>query len=406
MNKYQQILYDKTEDDPETFFKDNNFILGTNEQRYDALRFAIDHNCPKVVSHIIESGIDPLCSKGTIEYKDKLSVLHLLISNDYYGLVCKIFDEFNMKMICKNIFNVLLHYSIILNKFKFIKLMLEKGADINILSGYKSAVDNAIINCDLYTVKFLVSKGAVLTFDIPKNPIYNHSSLITAIKSSKLDIIKYLVEEKHIDVNCWEYSFDKKTYINSSLMCAVLTNNIESVRFLVEHGADVNDYNYEDYSALSLAVKNNNQEIVEYLIEHGADGNITTRISLKKNCIVIALDNDNLQVIKILCEHFDYEYDKMIMFSKSKETLEFFVNFYVKKGMDKNVVINADMEGLVNAFYPAIKDNNVELFLYLLDNGCNINYFSPELGTVYQYAMTLRNIDRIIIFSLIMYANY
>lgn len=113
-------------------------------------------------------------------------------------------------MICKNVFNILLHYSITLNKFKFIKLMIERGADINILSGFKSAVDNAIINCNLYTVKFLVSKGAILSFNIPKNPIYNHSSLITAIKNSKLDIIKYLVEEKHLDVNCWEYSFDKK----------------------------------------------------------------------------------------------------------------------------------------------------------------------------------------------------
>lgn len=404
MNKYIQVIYDNISDSPESFFKENRFILGTDEQKYDALKFAIDHNCCNVVNYIIESGINPMCSSGTTKKNNELSVLHLLILNDYYELVE---DIFNKNSLCKNVYNILLHYSVLNNKFKMIKLIIEKGADINILYDNKSIMDNAITNSDLYTVKYLVNKGAILEFDIPKNTIYKHSSLITAIKHLKLNIIKYLIEEKHISVNCWDYDYDKKTYINSALMCAVLTNNIEIVKYLIEHKADVNDYNNEDYCALSLAVKNNNSEIVEYLVNHCVNGNIIKSIPFKKNSIIIALENDNLQIIKILCNHFEFDYNKMVMFSKSKQTLEFFVNYYVNKGLDKKVVINAELDGMVNAFYPAIHENNVEVFNYLLENECNINYISPELGSVYEYTMSLqKNIDKIIIISLIIYSNY
>lgn len=66
----------------------------------------------------------------------------------------------------------------------------------------------------------------------------------------------------------------------TALLCAVRSGNLESVKFLVEHGADVNACDYCGFNALNIAADyledEEGLEIVKYLIEHGADAkNIT-----------------------------------------------------------------------------------------------------------------------------------
>ena len=50
-----------------------------------------------------------------------------------------------------------------------------------------------------------------------------------------------------------------------------LSSNFEMVKYLVEHGAEVNHQRDDGVTALYLAAQNGKYDIVKYLLEHGAD---------------------------------------------------------------------------------------------------------------------------------------
>ena len=58
------------------------------------------------------------------------------------------------------------------------------------------------------------------------------------------------------------------------LILAVLGGNIEIVRHLLNHGAEINHRNYQGHSALQYACSKGKKDIVELLLERKADVNI------------------------------------------------------------------------------------------------------------------------------------
>ena len=89
-----------------------------------------------------------------------------------------------------------------------------------------------------------------------------------AIEEGNVDEMKKLVEEKGVSVKC-------EAERASPLHFAVVYHQLESVKFLVEHGADVNHQCKRSIpgTPLTQAYINlrNEQEIAKYLLEHGAD---------------------------------------------------------------------------------------------------------------------------------------
>ena len=57
------------------------------------------------------------------------------------------------------------------------------------------------------------------------------------------------------------------------LHVAALIGNLEQVKYLVEHGADVDEKSGDGKSPLHYAIIGGSIEIVKYLVEHGADVN-------------------------------------------------------------------------------------------------------------------------------------
>ena len=86
-----------------------------------------------------------------------------------------------------------------------------------------------------------------------------------AAEKGNIERIKELMD--YIDINT------KDTYRINALMHALIFNNLESVEFLLENGADVNSIDYEYQTPLIYAVQKNNAEIVKLLISKGADIN-------------------------------------------------------------------------------------------------------------------------------------
>jgi ankyrin repeat protein len=87
--------------------------------------------------------------------------------------------------------------------------------------------------------------------------------LMYASKNDKLDSVKLLLE-KGANINAQD------TYGNTSLILATITNQVRIVKELIERGADVNIIAKNGTNAFSIAYKKEYTEIVKLLESNGA----------------------------------------------------------------------------------------------------------------------------------------
>ncbi len=142
---------------------------------------------------------------------------------------------------------------------KMLNLLIEHGADvngkdINSGDGIGDALGKAIDYGDTESVECLLKNGA--------KPLIRH--LISAIYKANLEDIKLLIEYG-TDVNGTTEEGNPVLFY-----AAAYSNNI--LRYLVEHGADVNQCEpSKDTPPLIIAVNNGMVDNAKYLIEAGAD---------------------------------------------------------------------------------------------------------------------------------------
>eukprot|EP00919_Chromeraceae_sp_WS-2016_P004917 GHVR01011628.1.p2 GENE.GHVR01011628.1~~GHVR01011628.1.p2 ORF type:complete len:107 (+),score=13.94 GHVR01011628.1:524-844(+) len=93
-----------------------------------------------------------------------------------------------------------------------------------------------------------------------------------ASERTHLDTVKYLIE-KGADVNL------RNVNGNTALLLTVRYNISETFKYLIEKGADVNVRNAEGNTALMIASESNLLDTVKFLIEKGADVNLRNVVS-------------------------------------------------------------------------------------------------------------------------------
>lgn len=128
----------------------------------------------------------------------------------------------------------------------------------------------------------------------------NFSTLCWASYNNNLNLVKYLVEEKKINVNEKEKNLDYLNYNTYPLFSACYNRFYDNMKYLIENGADINLRNgfnktfleiccsnvffdgikllvennvNIDKDSFSCAIRNGNFDIVKYLIKNGADVN-------------------------------------------------------------------------------------------------------------------------------------
>jgi len=116
----------------------------------------------------------------------------------------------------------LLNYAVREQNMKAVRLLIERGADINLGIKGKTPLINAVIKNDIRILHFLLNSGADMNVTVNKG----NTALILASKSGRLDC----------------------------------------VRMLVEHGADVEYKNTKGLTALDYANMANYIEVAEYLV--------------------------------------------------------------------------------------------------------------------------------------------
>ncbi|MFO7852097.1 MAG: ankyrin repeat domain-containing protein [Bacteroidota bacterium] len=149
-----------------------------------------------------------------------------------------------------------------------VKLLLGKGADVNAENKLgTSAFDNAVRSyCTsqeppaLRVLEILASHGADVDNPIPEGEAAGYTNLTTAIIWEKPELSKFLIDHG-ADVN--NVAADG----NTPLMVACREGYIDQVKLLLDAGARTDGMNKDGKTAMQLAKENEHQEIVDYLSE-------------------------------------------------------------------------------------------------------------------------------------------
>ncbi|XP_057322614.1 putative ankyrin repeat protein RF_0381 [Microplitis mediator] len=166
------------------------------------------------------------------------------------------------------------------------------------------------ISCEI--AEFLIDNGAYSDEDLAK-------ALYRAIRCENIPTVELLIR-KGADANAslWctkrplEIAFDKKNIkiieiliatgfdgsktfdINNSLHIAIIQNNYEKIKNLIENGVDINDTSYFKKTPLTVAAEENNKPVVELLLKNGTKPEEAT--------IFAAVKNNNLELFKTLID--------------------------------------------------------------------------------------------------------
>jgi len=138
---------------------------------------------------------------------------------------------------------------------------------------------------DIEGLKLMLSDG------IP----YSHISLQSAAWEGELDFVKWLVEEKKVDVDAMITS-DGATALHK----AAEYGNAEVVKILVDAKADVDVQERHGYTALHYAIMHGHTEIVKILVDAKADVDVQERHG--DTALTYAALKGHTEIVKILVD--------------------------------------------------------------------------------------------------------
>ena len=222
-----------------------------------------------------------------------------------------------------------LHYAVFMNDLERVKLLIEKGADVNVRDN--SDITPLIVAADnnnFELVKFFVENGA----EVNVQDEDGFTAVFYAALHGNLEMVQCLIEKgADITIN----SRNRLDY--TVLHCAAHSGNLKLVQWLVNQGVSVSESN----GVLHRAVKSGNLELVQWLVAQGADVN---SYFLNDSVLAYAVDSCNMDIMRYLVE---------------------------QEGVDVNESVNRKI------YYPAlecaVKRNNFDSVKFLVEHGANIN---------------------------------
>ncbi|KLI14004.1 hypothetical protein SZ52_11850 [Brachyspira hyodysenteriae] len=189
---------------------------------------------------------------------------------------------------------------------KLVKKLIKKGADVNFREEEEGGDIDALYyavesekNYHFEVVKELLNAGADTDIIYGTRNILN----VAIIGRCNLEKVKLLTEHG-ADINYSNFEYGPVIAVAISQGC------IDIVKYLVSQGVNpamtytnvYSSYSGKSYSLLNAAVRNKTTEIAEYLIEQGADINTQTDSVSGLPLIFVALRVENIELLKLLIE--------------------------------------------------------------------------------------------------------
>ena len=304
-------------------------VTGVQAQQQQILDFitACKAGNMKVVKRTEKDGFD-INSKLKADGSTALMIAAAAGQNDVIRFLIEKGAAVNAK---KDFGYTALMSSIINNQTETAGLLIEKGAEVNALTSINETPMSLVIEkCNTQLLNLLIEQGAAINFQtkVDQKPLLiaatkgcedvlgiliengidieqaneadSTTALMKAAKFGHYESVKFLLENG-AQIN------KKNRQGNSAIMFAVQYGHLDIMQMLLEKGADINDKNILGFTPLLYALDYHQTEIVEYLIENGAEVNVQTKNELTPIKIV-KKDKDSLMVA-YLVEHGAIEQD-------------------------------------------------------------------------------------------------
>jgi len=224
---------------------------------------------------------DPLPKRTTPQFEDKFEInapnlIHLIRDQSTPFLKIQEHLENNLFEIdtVEELFNcTALHYAVFHNRADVVKLLCEKGANLNIQNkhGFTPVLWAAEKNFTTL-VKLLVKKGANLTISDNQGFSILHKSIL----SSNLELVQFLLNSRKTG----ECEFDINVSSDEGFTAihqASLHGANKILKLLLANGATVDSLSRQKATPLHLAATKNNSKSAEILLLHGATVDLQDR---------------------------------------------------------------------------------------------------------------------------------
>ncbi|EAY09570.1 ankyrin repeat protein, putative [Trichomonas vaginalis G3] len=140
----------------------------------------------------------------------------------------------------------------------------------------------------------------------------NYKCMEYAIISHNIDFVTFLMNEYNLEIDlidCGNYNniesflvyFDQTNDINKCFVCSPMFNIPSFLKYLLSHGANINDKNKNGQTTLHIAAMHNNKETAEVLILHGA--NINEKNKAGETALHYAAMYNNKETAEVLILH-------------------------------------------------------------------------------------------------------
>ena len=166
---------------------------------------------------------------------------------------------------------------------EIMKLLLNKNAKVNSLSGVKLVLSSLFSEQEIYQQGYFSLVNMLYCTGI--------SPLLHSIHLNNVDLVKLLLEHG-ADPNSCLGTF-------SALGIAIDLQQFKIVDILLEHNASVNGL-YDVHPPLVVAVSFDHVNIVETLLDHGADINIQVDTFRLATPLLLATLNGNIRMVELL----------------------------------------------------------------------------------------------------------
>lgn len=143
----------------------------------------------------------------------------------------------------------------------------------------------------------IMSRQSTNNLDVNGSVCHSITPIIYASFYGNLDIVRTLIEHG-ANLNIKDTFHEAK---RSPLIYAAYKGHIELAALLIENGATLNETDFRNYSALMIATEMGNYEIAEILIKQGANLDITSNSGL--TALMIAAKKKQAGIAKLLIDN-------------------------------------------------------------------------------------------------------